>query len=146
MVDGDMAVETDSDYLYVYEHCEYVEVTGTYTDDARDEVYEETGFECDERRTSEFRIERCERLPSSDTEDGSRTNRAESDSERVADGVEVTYDADPSAFIEATGRVAERLNDGEIFDYWTHGSGVDAAIEMRVEVGGDEYHVRYEKV
>jgi len=38
------------------EYCDWVEITGSYTDDARDETYYETGAECDASRSYRFEL------------------------------------------------------------------------------------------
>lgn len=43
-------VEID-EYVYVYFHCNYAEVTDSFTDSKRDEVYYEYGAECEAQKT-----------------------------------------------------------------------------------------------
>jgi hypothetical protein len=62
--------EREGILLYVYEECQFAEITGTYTDYARDEVYTETGYECDETRAHSYRITAIGDIPIPPNGDG----------------------------------------------------------------------------
>lgn len=121
--------------VYVYEDCEYVEITGSATSERLDETFYETGFECDASRYHRFDLVGIERLHG-------LADQHEDFAETLCEGrdyVLEAYDRDPKLVEEIEQRAAEVVCDGadgppEAFG-WIHRGHVDeSAHYVTVEV------------
>lgn len=130
MLDQGFPAEFDGDYVYVYEHCDWVEVTGTYTDSARDEVYESTGMECNSTRTTTFVLDSIVR------EDGTSIDSVD---DETAEAVEV-------ALVDRFEHDSSFTTDVEsvVVEWWSYHGGVDRDDkQVYVEADGDSWYATF---
>lgn len=111
-------IEQDLNHFIIYQYCDYAEVTNTYTDDARDEVYEEYGYECEASRTTYLEYNWFVEYET---------------------GEVITYDEQPELFEELCGQLVECIAGSYIDDIGDMWLWLD---ESETTDNAPQYHAR----
>jgi hypothetical protein len=167
-VEDDSALIYEDGAFFIYEQCEYEEITGSYTDHQRDETYYETGYECERERSHRFDLMKIEWTEGqtigksvgclndvSESDQSDSTAQSEStdsdDVQTARERILSWYDDNPFLYEEIELKARERLCEDSdepplAYDVVSYRDGVDTdSISFPVEYGGTEYTLYYKR-